>query len=111
MNSPPWSAVSSCPGGSLDDEKGDWVDKDMVKFNTSKVYPEQQLNRNTRKSLDNGLSRAQHDIINSDDLEPETSDSSEKDYRLKTNVSKSSSGGVLKGRKPTPKQIKTSEIR
>ncbi|KAL8545501.1 hypothetical protein ACS0TY_005593 [Phlomoides rotata] len=110
MNSP------SSPG-SLDDEKSvssDWVDKDIVKFNTSKVYPEQQLNKtsaNIRISLDNGLSRALHETIQSDDLEPETSDSSEKDYRLKINVSKSPNGGGPKARKPTPKQTKGSEIR
>lgn len=118
MNSPPWPAIGS--PRSLDDEKsvsGDSVDKDMVKYNTSKVYPEQQLNKasgNIRKSLDNGLSRAQHDTIDSDDLEPETSDSSERDYRLKINVSKSPStlnGGGPKARKPAPKQTKSSETR
>ncbi|KAK6159848.1 hypothetical protein DH2020_003229 [Rehmannia glutinosa] len=80
-----------------------------------KVYPEQSLNKiagHRRHSLDNGLGR--HETDDSDDLEAETSDSSEIDYQWQLNVSKSNgvpNGVGSKIRRPSPKQTKSTEIR
>ncbi|KAI3445386.1 hypothetical protein Pfo_002051 [Paulownia fortunei] len=129
---------------------GDWVDKVMVKkqgglsgdnhlgkwdedgrqlpdmfyqkygLDTSKVYPEQSLNKisaHRRHSLDNGLARTQYETAatdDSDDLEAETSDSSELDYQWQQNVSRSNcmpNGVGSKVRRPSPKQTKSPEIR
>ncbi|KAK6159853.1 hypothetical protein DH2020_003234 [Rehmannia glutinosa] len=127
---------SKAESGSIEEQcvTSDWVDKVMVKKQGhdhigkwdedgrqspdmfyQKVYPEQSLNKITghrRHSLDNGLGR--HETDDSDDLEAETSDSSEIDYQWQLNVAKSNgvpNGVGSKIRRPSPKQTKSTEIR
>lgn len=112
-------------GSRSDNQLGKWDEDgrqlpDMFyqKYNldSSKVYPEQSLKKNSaplsrRHSLDNGSARTQYETTatdDSDELEAETSDSSERDYPRKLNGSRSSNcipnGVGSKLRRPSLKQ-------
>ncbi|KAK4378877.1 hypothetical protein RND71_000739 [Anisodus tanguticus] len=87
---------------------------------SSKVYPEQSVNRisgNKKDGQDYEASRTGSEagsIDDFDDLEAATSESSELEYNWQPNVQKvsqTSNGPGSKLKKPSPKQVKKPEIR
>ncbi|KAF5454141.1 hypothetical protein F2P56_023828 [Juglans regia] len=139
-NSPSWHPVGS-PGldGKEDDKdsvSGDWIDKVMPNklagrwdvdnrqlpemfgrtypSAISKIYPEQAFNKKDGQDYDAPNSRCEVATDDSDELEAETSDSSEPDMLWQLNLHKATmipNGTGSKTKKTNPKSAKSSEPR